>query len=919
MNFKLKSILTVLVVLFLFQSTSKAQAAREVAVEIKANLTSKNFLQLNWLQQNGSTKYEVFKKSSNGKSWDLLATLNGADTFWIDTNYIVGKAIEYRVSRSSSNYTGFNGNGYILAGFNIPEKKQLGKILVIIDSTYARVLSGEIEHYLTQIRMEGFDVMDYWVNRNTSAPTIKNWIYNQWKADSNSIKSIFLLGRVAVPYSGNYRPDGHSEHIGAWPADLYYGNFYSNWSDNTVNNTQASRSENDNVPNDGKFDLSRYNTLATQSNQIQYQQIPVGRVDLSNMPAFGNDTFLLKRYLTKSLAFRSGSMKFENKGLIDDNLGYFGSEAFSSSGFRNISTFSRSNISTDDYRTKLSGSRYLLSYGCGIGTYTSANGVSSSSDFVNDSLLNPITMTFGSYFGDWDNENNFLRAPLASKGWGLVSVWSGRPYWVMHECALGYPLYKGVLSTKNAFNVYNTAAMVSGVHVALMGDPTLRAFVVDNFYRTNTSSTCNSELELKWKKSSYVDSVLLEIFDSKSNDWKALNSKTGADSALKIKLPRGSHLFSIRNKQLMESASGTWWQLGARDTFSLFIDSFPTSRIVGDILSAYCVNQTYWFYDSSDFSRGETSSWHTTGMKYDTVSNSTNYSVSYGIGGIKDFLILNRWSKTGCYFGDTIILNINPVHINIISSVDTVCYGSDLSFGFGKHIHSPQWYINDTLIGTDSVLYFNGQPTGAYYLKLKGKDQDNCSVQGLDTFKILDKPLKPVIQVVKNMGRVGDTVEVIVMQKADFYEYYWNGKTQSSNNNKLRFVVDEPGIVKVECKLKNSNGCVSDTSAVQFEFVINSNLKFIALNLKYYPNPAKSGEEINLELPELISPEKDDEIIWVDMFGMTVAQQKLTLKEYALRSKDSGQLKLTLPQVKTGVYSLVWNGQVLGKMMILND
>jgi hypothetical protein len=159
MNFKLKSILTVLVALFLLQSTTKAQAAREVAVEIKANLTSKKYLQLNWLQQNGSTKYEVFKKSSNGKSWDLQATLNGSDTLWVDTNYLEGQAVEYRVSRTSSNYTGFNGNGYILAGFNIPEKKQLGKILVIIDSTYARVLSGEIENYLTQIRMEGFDVI----------------------------------------------------------------------------------------------------------------------------------------------------------------------------------------------------------------------------------------------------------------------------------------------------------------------------------------------------------------------------------------------------------------------------------------------------------------------------------------------------------------------------------------------------------------------------------------------------------------------------------------------------------------------------------------------------------------------------------------------------------------------------------------
>ncbi len=918
MNFKLKSILTVLVVLFWLQNTATAQTAREVAVEIKATLTSQKHLQLDWLQQSGSTKYEVFKKSSNGKSWDLQATLSGTDTFWLDTNYLEGNAVEYRVARTSSNYTGFNGNGYILAGYNIPEKEQLGKILVIVDSTYKQVLSEELSEYLKQIRMEGFDVLEYWVNRNTSAPTIKNWIYNQWKTDSSSIKSVFLLGRVAVPYSGNFRPDGHTEHTGAWPADLYYGNFYSNWSDNTVNNTQASRTENDNVPNDGKFDLSRYNTSATQSNQIQYQQIPVGRVDLTNMPAFGNDTFLLKRYLRKALSFRSGSMKFENKGLVDDNFGYFNSEAFASGGFRNISTFTKSNISTDDYRSKMSGTSFLLSYGCGAGTYTGASGVSTSSDFVNDSLLNPITMTFGSYFGDWDNENNFLRAPLASKGWGLVSVWSGRPYWVMHECALGSPLYKAGLSTKNAYSVYNTASFVSGVHVALMGDPTLRAFVVDNFDRTKTSSTCNSELELEWKSNADVDSVLLEVFDSKASSWKSIYRTSGSDSSLKLKLPRGSHHFSIRYKQLLESASGSWWQLGARDTFSVYIDSFPTTRIVGDFRTAYCINQTYKFYDSSDFSHGESSSWHATGMKYDTLSNSTSYSFYYGVS-TKDYLILNRWSKTGCFHADTLFIQVNDNKVAIQKSADSICFGTSLTIKPSNSIQSIGWYLNDTLRSADSIFSISNPSIGQFFVKLTGKDQDNCPVQGLDTFEVLEKPLKPVIQIVKNMGRVGDTVVVEVMQKADIYEFYWKGNLQSSSKNRLTFVAQEPGFVKVECKLFNNNGCISDTSAIQFEFVVNSNLKFSKSHLKYFPNPGRSGQEIHLELPEYSSPEKNQKIIWIDRVGVIVAQQDLKLDVEASLGSKPNEIILNLPDVKTGIYSLVLNGEIVGRVMILNN
>ena len=55
------------------------------------------------------------------------------------------------------------------------------------------------------------------------------------------LESVFLLGHVPVPYSGQINPDGHSNHVGAWAADVYYGELDGNWTDVTVNNTSASR------------------------------------------------------------------------------------------------------------------------------------------------------------------------------------------------------------------------------------------------------------------------------------------------------------------------------------------------------------------------------------------------------------------------------------------------------------------------------------------------------------------------------------------------------------------------------------------------------------------------------------------------------------------------------------------------------
>lgn len=86
--------------------------------------------------------------------------------------------------------------------------------------------------------------------------------------------TLYLIGRVPVPYSGNENPDGHGDHKGAWPADCKYTfllltttnanlrirpAFYTSlidnyWTDSVVNNPGASDPRNQNVPGDGKYD-----------------------------------------------------------------------------------------------------------------------------------------------------------------------------------------------------------------------------------------------------------------------------------------------------------------------------------------------------------------------------------------------------------------------------------------------------------------------------------------------------------------------------------------------------------------------------------------------------------------------------------------------------------------------------------------
>jgi len=63
------------------------------------------------------------------------------------------------------------------------------------------------------------------------------------------------MGNIIVPHSGNVQPDGHSNHRGAWPADVYYGDMDGVWTDETVNNTASIQYPHVfNVPGDGNFD-----------------------------------------------------------------------------------------------------------------------------------------------------------------------------------------------------------------------------------------------------------------------------------------------------------------------------------------------------------------------------------------------------------------------------------------------------------------------------------------------------------------------------------------------------------------------------------------------------------------------------------------------------------------------------------------
>jgi len=464
---------------------SRSQQSAKYAVQVSARVqTEPTQIQLRWPKApSPCLTHVIYRRFFGSRKWSATpaAVLDGEATAFTDKEVKPGVQYEYRVDRLARDYIG---RGYLCAGSELPEVENRGGVLLLVESGVAKALTNELERLRRDLIGDGWRVIRREVKRDDTVAITRTQIRNVWSQSSNELRTVFLLGHIPVPYSGSINPDGHKNHRGAWPADLVYADVDGEWTDTETHKTYK-RGNQENVPLDGKFDQ---NTIAPNSLELE-----LGRVDLANMPAFESDEVeLLRRYLQRNHDFRHGRISAPERGLIDDHFGGFRGEAFGWSGWSNFAAFfGADNLDDRDWFSTLPETAYLWAYGCGGGGFTRANGVGNTGDFATKGSRAVFTMLFGSYFGDWNEPDNFMRTPLAAKGYGLICAWAGRPHWILHPMALGKNIGYCALRTQanNSIGDYpspdNTRLTKSGkkdesewdpnpIHVALMGDPTLR-------------------------------------------------------------------------------------------------------------------------------------------------------------------------------------------------------------------------------------------------------------------------------------------------------------------------------------------------------------------------------------------------------------------------------------------------------------
>ncbi|MBK6829943.1 MAG: T9SS type A sorting domain-containing protein [Flavobacteriales bacterium] len=357
-------------------------------------------------------------------------------------------------------------------------------------------------------------------------------------------------------------------------ADGYYGDVNGTWTDNSVNNSAASRPENRNIPGDGKFDQSSFPSPL---------ELQVGRVDFYDMPAFSaNETELTRAYLNKLHAFKMKFWAPTARGLVFDNLQWV-SNPLAASAWRNIggmvapANVTAANQGGTLFHQLVDDQSYLWTYSSGGGlqatvgstlTYNGADRVGTTQDFASTSNMGGVfNMSFGSYFGDWDNKNNFLRAPLAS-GYGLTNCWAAIPAWYFHHMAMGENIGYSTMVSMNNTSLYTPLtdgwqSTTGNTHLALMGDPSLRLkFLVppSNLVVTNTAGTAS----FAWTPASEaVDGYHLYRVNSSTGALTRLttNAVTGTTYSNGAIPYTASTEYMVRAVKLQTDPSGSYYNL----------------------------------------------------------------------------------------------------------------------------------------------------------------------------------------------------------------------------------------------------------------------------------------------------------------------------------------------------------------------
>ena len=508
---------------------------------------------LNWEpDMYGAISYTIYRKAKQDTSWGSpIATLDGSLSQFTDYNVAVANTYEYAIVKAAT--LGYTGYGYIFTGINAPLVENRGKLILLVETNATANLSSELARLQTDLIGDGWQVIYHGLSSNDTPDSAKSLIVNDYNSDPANVKTVFLFGHVPVLHSGNLNYDGHLAR--PMPADAYYGDIDGDWTTSP-----------DFLPSD--------------------VELMVGRVDLWNMPGasapipWPSEQELLRNYLNKDHNWRHKLINVQRLALMGNRRGDENGEATAASGYRNFEPLvgpgntmeaNTADNALPDQRwiADLAVGNYLWAYGCGGGQPAAISALGTngqyfdvwSEDVVGQDAHAVFVMLFGSWFGNWDDQDDIMRSVLVTPSFGLASCMAGRPHWFLHHMGLGETIGYGTRLSMNNSTLYQNQSngLPRAVYIALMGDPTLRMDPVAP-PSALTSTRASSSVALAWSAS--PDSVLgYYIYRSATPDGPFSRITSGLVTGTTFTDSTASstaYTYMVRSIKLQTTPSGTY-------------------------------------------------------------------------------------------------------------------------------------------------------------------------------------------------------------------------------------------------------------------------------------------------------------------------------------------------------------------------
>jgi len=535
-------------------------------------------LTITWQKNPQDTKdIDVYRKTPEEPTFTLIQNdLPPTTTRYVDTSVERGRVYEYYIERSHPHDPWQSGT-YVVTGIEVPLIDARGRVILVIERGVAGPLARELARLEDDLVGDGYRISRIEVSAADTPPRVKAAIESIYRKDPKGTAALFLLGHVPVPYAGNIAPDGHVDpaigpvHRGAWAADLYYADLHTAFTDESVDTRQnpypPADPVNVNVPGDGKFDQARAGPADIPLGRGEKRLAPeshgsvdlaLGRVDFRDMPAFAphSELDLLRRYLDKDHAYRHKRLTAEPRALVDDHFGFVPSpnprrpaDARASFAYDSFAALvGKAAIDEEPWFDRLEQRRYFFAYGAGPGQHNSSKGIGTTDDIARRDPKVLFALLFGSYYGDYDHRDNFLRAQLATS-LGLGALWGSHPFY-LQPSALGQSVgYAARLSQ-------NQAPLL---HRAWLGDPTLRLQIMAPPHDLRAEAA-PAEITLRWDAPAEpVAGYLVYRAKERLGPYERLvKEPIAGTSFVDAHPPKGETRYMIRAQRLEVTPSGSF-------------------------------------------------------------------------------------------------------------------------------------------------------------------------------------------------------------------------------------------------------------------------------------------------------------------------------------------------------------------------